>query len=115
MSERASAPGSSGDAPNDEPEVLDDAGEAALMREVLREQEQHREGGVEPGLDAALDAAHERAQHEASRLSGRGPAVVLLSPACASWDHWKSYEHRGDAFRGMARALPGAESVGRAA
>jgi hypothetical protein len=30
---------------------MDDAREAALMREVLREQEQHREGGVEPGLD----------------------------------------------------------------
>jgi UDP-N-acetylmuramoylalanine--D-glutamate ligase len=61
-------------------------------------------------LKAALDAAHERAQREAT-----GPAVVLLSPACASWDQWKSYEHRGDAFRAMARALPGAQSLGRAA
>jgi hypothetical protein len=52
MSERAPAPGSSGDEPDDEPGALDDdAREAALMREVLREQEQHREGGVEPRLD----------------------------------------------------------------
>ena len=51
MSERAPTPGSPGDKPNDEPGVMDDAHEAALMREVLREQEQHREGGVEPGLD----------------------------------------------------------------
>ena len=51
MSERAPAPGSSGDEPNGEPGALDDAHEAALMREVLRAQEQHREGGVEPGLD----------------------------------------------------------------
>ena len=51
MSERAPAPGSSGDKPNGEPGALDDEREAALMREVLREQEQHREGGVEPGLD----------------------------------------------------------------
>jgi len=57
-----------------------------------------------------LAAAHARAQGEA-----REPAVVLLSPACASWDQWQSYEHRGDAFRVMARALPGAERVGRAA
>ena len=61
-------------------------------------------------LRSALDAAHQRAQREA-----HGTAVVLLSPACASWDQWQSYEHRGDAFRAMARALPGAESLGRAA
>jgi UDP-N-acetylmuramoylalanine--D-glutamate ligase len=61
-------------------------------------------------LQSAINAAHRRAQHEA-----KGPSVVLLSPACASWDQWKSYEHRGDAFRAMARALPGAQSLGRAA
>jgi UDP-N-acetylmuramoylalanine--D-glutamate ligase len=61
-------------------------------------------------LQSALDAAHARAQREAGE-----PAVVLLSPACASWDQWKSYEHRGDAFRAMARALPGAERLGKAA
>ena len=51
----------------------------------------------------------------AARGAPRQRPVVLLSPACASWDQWKSYEHRGDAFRAMARALPGAESLGRAA
>jgi UDP-N-acetylmuramoylalanine--D-glutamate ligase len=60
-------------------------------------------------LQAAVNAAHARTQAEA-----KGAAVVLLSPACASWDQWKSYEHRGVAFRDMARALPGARILGRA-
>ena len=48
MSEQAPTPGSPGDEPNNESGGLDDAREAALMREVLREQAQHREGGVGP-------------------------------------------------------------------
>src|SRR5215471_4918590 len=65
-------------------------------------------------LHSALNAAHVLAQREAAKKNG-SPSVILLSPACASWDQWKSYEHRGDAFRAMARALPGALSLGRAA
>jgi UDP-N-acetylmuramoylalanine--D-glutamate ligase len=30
---------------------------------------------------------------------------VLLSPACASFDQFKSYDHRGAAFRGLVEAL----------
>jgi len=35
--------------------------------------------------------------------------VVLLSPAAASWDQFTGFDARGDAFRTMVRALPGAK------
>nr|WP_243853933.1 UDP-N-acetylmuramoyl-L-alanine--D-glutamate ligase [Sphingopyxis panaciterrae] len=31
--------------------------------------------------------------------------IILLSPACASFDQFKDYEQRGDVFRGLVRAL----------
>jgi UDP-N-acetylmuramoylalanine--D-glutamate ligase len=33
--------------------------------------------------------------------------VVLLSPACASFDQFADFEARGDAFRALVEALPG--------
>jgi len=56
-------------------------------------------------LDSALQAAHRMAQ--ADGLDG---AVVLLSPACASFDQWNSFEARGDAFRAMVADLAGEAS-----
>lgn len=51
-------------------------------------------------LANAFKAAAEMAM--ADRKQG---AVVLLSPACASFDQWKSFEERGDAFCVMAERL----------
>jgi hypothetical protein len=39
--------------------------------------------------------------------------VVLLSPACASYDQFKNFEVRGDAFRALVAALPGIEMRAR--
>ena len=33
--------------------------------------------------------------------------VILLSPACASYDQWKNFEERGDAFIAMVNNLKG--------
>ena len=51
-------------------------------------------------LKDAVREAHAMAQKEA--LEG---AVVLLSPACASFDQWKNFEQRGDGFRALVRDL----------
>ena len=38
--------------------------------------------------------------------------VVLLSPACASYDQYRNFEVRGDAFRALVAALPGIDCGG---
>ncbi len=50
-------------------------------------------------LEAAVPAAH-KAAHENGE-SG----IVLLSPACASWDQFKNFEHRGDVFAALINKL----------
>ncbi|MCG8440733.1 MAG: UDP-N-acetylmuramoyl-L-alanine--D-glutamate ligase [Caulobacterales bacterium] len=51
-----------------------------------------------------LDAAVASAARDA-RNSGRADPVVLLSPACASFDQFASFEARGNAFRRLVQSL----------
>jgi UDP-N-acetylmuramoylalanine--D-glutamate ligase len=53
-------------------------------------------------IDAALVAATRDAA-----LSDAAEPVVLLSPACASYDQFRNFEVRGDHFRDLVRVLPG--------
>jgi UDP-N-acetylmuramoylalanine--D-glutamate ligase len=57
-----------------------------------------------------LDKAVEQAASDAQALGAH--AVVLLSPACASYDQFPNYEVRGNHFRDLVRALPGIEAKG---
>jgi UDP-N-acetylmuramoylalanine--D-glutamate ligase len=66
-------------------------------------------GKVPATLSGELAAAVGQAQVLA-RKEGREGAVVLLSPACASFDQFADFEARGEAFRALVEALPGTRS-----
>ncbi len=53
-----------------------------------------------------LDDAVARAAYDAATSRAAEP-VVLLSPACASYDQYPNFEVRGEAFRALVNALPG--------
>jgi UDP-N-acetylmuramoylalanine--D-glutamate ligase len=61
-------------------------------------------------LEKAIAQAHQRALEDTS-----GGCVVLLSPACASFDQFDNFEQRGNAFKALVENLAGQhEAVGGA-
>jgi UDP-N-acetylmuramoylalanine--D-glutamate ligase len=64
------------------------------------------DGRVAHETSGMLDAAVAAARHAALNDRQRG-AVVLLSPACASFDQFRDFEDRGDHFRRLVEKLPG--------
>ncbi|RTM11769.1 MAG: UDP-N-acetylmuramoyl-L-alanine--D-glutamate ligase, partial [Bradyrhizobiaceae bacterium] len=61
-------------------------------------------------ISQTLDVAVEHAARDAE-ASGLTDAVVLLSPACASFDQYRNFEIRGTKFRELVQALPGVKPV----
>ena len=56
-------------------------------------------------ISGTLDTAVIAAARDAATSQAAAP-VVLLSPACASYDQFKDFEQRGDAFRTAVARLP---------
>ena len=66
--------------------------------------------GVPHEISQTLDVAVASAARDAE-ASGLREAVVLLSPACASFDQYRNFEIRGAKFRDLVQALPGVKPV----
>lgn len=67
--------------------------------------------GVPYEIAGTLDAAVGRAARDAANDEAAEP-VVLLSPACASFDQFRNFEVRGDAFRDAVASLEGIRIIG---
>jgi UDP-N-acetylmuramoylalanine--D-glutamate ligase len=79
---------------------------AYLIGEAADEFSQTLAGKAPFELCGTLDKAVVAAARDAVN-SGLADAVVLLSPACASFDHYRNFEIRGDAFVKHVSELPG--------
>jgi UDP-N-acetylmuramoylalanine--D-glutamate ligase len=66
-------------------------------------------GKVESAQCGTLDRAVKAALADARSGKPEEP-VVLLSPACASFDQFRDFEHRGDVFRELVRDMIAAQA-----
>ena len=83
---------------------------AYLIGEAAQEFAATLEGKVPYEISATLGAAIPAATRDAER-DAIADAVVLLSPACASFDQYRNFEIRGDAFRDLVLGLEGMARV----
>ncbi|MBM3573668.1 MAG: UDP-N-acetylmuramoyl-L-alanine--D-glutamate ligase, partial [Alphaproteobacteria bacterium] len=83
---------------------------AYLIGEAAQDFAQTLEGKVPYEISGTLDCAVEAAARDAA-LAGIKGSVVLLSPACASFDQYRNFEVRGDRFRELVLALPGIRPI----
>lgn len=72
------------------------------------------EGAVPYTRCGTLDVAVAKAAEDAGKSQENQP-VVLLSPACASFDQFRNFEIRGERFRELVRAIPGFKGIGKTA
>jgi UDP-N-acetylmuramoylalanine--D-glutamate ligase len=77
---------------------------AYLIGEAAEAFAQTLQGRVETVIAGTLDKALAMAAKDARRANVPEP-VVLLSPACASFDQFRDFEERGDIFRQKVQAM----------
>ena len=79
---------------------------AYLIGEAAAEFALQLDGRVPYVVAGTLERAVDLAARDAQACDLHEP-VVLLSPACASFDQYRNVEVRGDRFRDLVQALPG--------
>jgi UDP-N-acetylmuramoylalanine--D-glutamate ligase len=83
---------------------------AYLIGEAAQAFARTLDGKVAYEVSGVLAAAVTAAARDAA-ASGLKEPVVLLSPACASFDQYPNFEVRGNAFVDLVRAMPGVTGV----
>ena len=83
---------------------------AYLIGEAASDFAQTLDGKVPYEISVTLDVAVANAARDAAE-AGLAEPVVLLSPACASFDQFRNFEIRGDRFRELVLALDGVRAV----
>ena len=92
----------------------DKAGEFERMRDIVKSRARvvltigaaaERIGSALEGATEIIDAGTMDRAVEWARKNAREGETVLLSPACASFDQYKNFEHRGEHFEQLVRGL----------
>jgi UDP-N-acetylmuramoylalanine--D-glutamate ligase len=83
---------------------------AYLIGEAAKEFAATLEGKLSYEIDGVLSAALAASARDAALSDAKEP-VVLLSPACASFDQYPNFEVRGQAFIDLVLAMPGVDSL----
>ncbi|NEW96992.1 UDP-N-acetylmuramoyl-L-alanine--D-glutamate ligase [Rhodopseudomonas sp. BR0G17] len=83
---------------------------AYLIGQAAQEFAATLEGRVPYEISETLEVAVPAAARDAA-ASGQAEPVVLLSPACASFDQFRNFELRGTRFRELVTALDGVHPI----